>query len=82
MPFYKKCNGKYNIIIVSKSIFTTSVQCPDLTNPDSGIVSIETDGLTSHAKYTCVDQYKLVGVAMRTCKTDGSWEYEEPLCSK
>ena len=36
--------------------------------------------LGSSASYSCLAGYELVGVASRTCATDGMWSSEEPTC--
>ena len=59
-----------------------SVECPDLSDPDSGYVKIDTDGQTSTANFSCDTGYKIVGTDILICQTNGSWSDSSPICGK
>ena len=63
-------------------LYYVTVQCPDLQDPASGIVSISNTGTVSSAIYSCVEGYQLSGSTIRQCLTTGSWEFTEPTCCK
>ena len=41
-----------------------------------------TDGAQTYASYSCDNQYDLYGAQRRTCLANGTWDLEEPSCSK
>ncbi|XP_053399660.1 sushi, von Willebrand factor type A, EGF and pentraxin domain-containing protein 1-like isoform X1 [Mercenaria mercenaria] len=59
----------------------TCIKCPDLTDPASGTVTINTDGVTSVAQYACASEYDISGETASTCLTDGTWDNAPPTCS-
>lgn len=63
-----------------------SEQCPSLMNPNSGQVTMETDGHTTTAYYICSDDYIIKGMTQShlnvTCQTTGQWSAATPQCSK
>ncbi|XP_053400600.1 CUB and sushi domain-containing protein 3-like [Mercenaria mercenaria] len=59
----------------------TCINCPDLTDPVSGTVTINTDGVTSVAQYACASEYDISGETASTCLTDGAWDNAPPTCS-
>ena len=59
-----------------------SVQCQNLTVPDSGFYFISTNGSTSIANFSCAEGYYLEGNNLLTCDSNGMWNYKEPSCSK
>ena len=61
--------------------FVFSVSCPELQFPDSGMVEIQTDGVTSMAIFSCLSGYYLHGENTLTCRTDGTWDNTDPICS-
>jgi len=58
----------------------TIVQCPALTDPIHGTVSVTTTTYQSKATYLCSTGYTLTGGAERTCQADGTWSVA-PTCS-
>ena len=58
--------------------------CPDLVNPDNGLViiypilSVPTFGAV--AFYECFPDFILVGNDTRICRSDGTWSDSEPVC--
>ena len=59
-----------------------SVKCPDLSNPTNGNVSVETDGQTTTALFTCTAGYHIFGEAVLSCNILGDWNFTEPQCGK
>lgn len=57
-----------------------SVSCPPLGEIDSGNISMQTDGQTTYATFTCIDSYEIVGMAILTCNDKGQWDSTEPSC--
>ncbi|XP_060586067.1 sushi, von Willebrand factor type A, EGF and pentraxin domain-containing protein 1-like [Ruditapes philippinarum] len=57
------------------------VSCETLTNPSSGTVTLNTNGGTTTAIYTCASGYTLQGDTTRTCQLDGTWDNSQPTCS-
>ena len=57
-----------------------TVACPNLSNPDSGIVSLSTTGLVTTATYTCASGYSLTSDGTLQCKVDGTWDVTPPMC--
>ena len=53
--------------------------CPDLENPDNGIVDVSGNQPGDTAVYTCNDGFTLDG-ENRTCGQDGKWSGSEPTC--
>ena len=53
-----------------------------MDHPNSGNVSVSTDGTTSTATFTCVNGYKLIGEKIITCGEDGQWSDAIPYCGK
>ncbi|XP_052791545.1 CUB and sushi domain-containing protein 3-like [Mya arenaria] len=62
------------------SLQPNCVLCPTLSAPDSGLVSMFTDGMTSTANFSCGSDYFLVGNDVISCAEDGSWSAAEPVC--
>lgn len=58
------------------------VDCGPLKGIKDGELII-VDGRTTfgaNVKYTCAENYTLVGASKRVCATEGNWEPEEPKC--
>ncbi|XP_045206696.2 CUB and sushi domain-containing protein 1-like [Mercenaria mercenaria] len=62
------------------TVAPTCVQCSGLSDPDSGSVTLTTDGEQTIASYNCVTGYQISGVTPLTCQTDGQWSDSEPTC--
>ncbi|XP_053399292.1 CUB and sushi domain-containing protein 3-like [Mercenaria mercenaria] len=58
----------------------TCVKCPDLETPDSGNLTLSTDGTVTNAIFDCMDGYYIDGQTILTCGTDGTWSGESPSC--
>ena len=62
------------------------VPCPNLTQPDNGIIicSLGDDGVPSYedtCSFTCnTGFYELTGSDTRTCQSDGSWSESPVSC--
>eukprot|EP00731_Ephydatia_muelleri_P021328 Em0013g1055a len=56
------------------------VNCGDLPAPNGGMVQITSLQLNGIARYTCLNGFKLIGAATRTCQTDGTWSGSAPSC--
>ena len=54
--------------------------CPDLENPDNGIVDVSGNQPGDTAVYSCNDGFTLDEVDTRTCGQDGQWSGSEPTC--
>lgn len=59
-------------------IFT--VQCASFTEPDSGSVTIATNGVQTVATYSCEDGYTLIGQSESVCQSDGQLSEEGQVC--
>ena len=69
-----------------KLLYTITVLCPPLTNPDNGIVdcSLGDNGVSSYedtCSFTCNTSYELTGSDTRTCQSNRSWSGIEITCS-
>ncbi len=60
----------------------TAADCGSLTNPANGSVSLTMTTFGSMASYTCSDRSNLLGDAMRTCQSNGTWSGNVPECGK
>ncbi|XP_045204681.2 sushi, von Willebrand factor type A, EGF and pentraxin domain-containing protein 1-like isoform X2 [Mercenaria mercenaria] len=58
----------------------TCVQCPALSDPDSGYVSFSTSGLTTTADFSCVTGYTINSTSILTCLSSGAWDLPSPFC--
>ena len=63
-------------------MFVFSVVCASIDTPQSGLVSVSTNGTTSMATYSCAEGYTGVGDTVRTCGEDGQWHGSEIVCCK
>ena len=57
-----------------------AIQCRNLSPPANGQVAVSGLRVGSQATYTCNTGYTLVGNRQRTCRPDGQWSGEEPIC--
>ncbi|XP_078703844.1 sushi, von Willebrand factor type A, EGF and pentraxin domain-containing protein 1-like [Branchiostoma floridae x Branchiostoma belcheri] len=60
----------------------TPVQCPARTAPTNGAVTPE--GAVSYPNrvtFTCNTGYHLIGSAVATCQSDGTWSNSVPICT-
>ena len=59
----------------------TAIECPALTNPLNGIVSVDGGHFyDSKATYKCDDGFELDGTETRQCKLNGEWADDAPVC--
>ncbi|KAL8570681.1 hypothetical protein ACOMHN_039116 [Nucella lapillus] len=56
------------------------MECDFPDTPQHGSVDIKGLTFTSKIEYSCERDYRLEGVAVRTCEADGAWSGEEPVC--
>ena len=70
------------VLLVSVTI-AIGINCPSLDDPIGGNVEIMTaeDG-TMTSEYTCNQGYRLIGNAVRSCQADGTWNGNEPTCTR
>ena len=55
------------------------VQCPALSDPDDGVVTMNGTSVGDNATYLCEDGYELNGTETVSCLSDGSWS-SSPTC--
>ena len=56
------------------------IRCGPLNNPSNGQVSVRDNTVGGVATYTCNTGYSLFGSTTRTCRNDGTWSGDEPVC--
>ena len=56
------------------------MQCPILTSPANGRVSVPSRLVDRVASYSCFSGYSLIGTSTRTCQFSGSWSGQQPRC--
>ena len=54
--------------------------CPELPDPANGIVTVMMRTVNSRAIYSCNAQFGVSGSRVRTCRENGNWDGEEPMC--
>jgi CUB/sushi domain-containing protein len=57
------------------------VRCEALAAPAQGSVSVDTTAVGGVASYGCELGFGIVGVASRTCQSDGTWTDSAPTCA-
>ena len=62
--------------------FPVCISCPELDIISSGTVSLQTNGQTTMAMFTCTDGYQIFGSSVLTCMDDGQWDSTGPSCGK
>ena len=60
---------------------TAAVECPILTDPANGSVTVSTRTPGSTALYACTSGYLVSGVAQRSCQAGGTWSGAAPTCA-
>ena len=55
--------------------------CPQLNDPDNGMVNVTNFGIGAMATYTCSSGYQLEGSDLLTCGDDGQWSPDPPTCT-
>ncbi len=56
------------------------VQCPELSHPSDGTVTISSRAPRGIAFYRCNTGNNLIGSSTRSCQTDGTWSGNAPTC--
>lgn len=69
------------LFIACNSLLSFTAKCPDLSDPDSGTLSMTTTGSITTASFTCQSGYYLSGAFILTCGTDELWSDDPPTCS-
>ena len=71
------------MIVVPLHSFLLSpvIECPTLTDPDNGTVSVGGVIPGSNASYSCNEGFALLGTNERQCGLDGNWTLQEPTCA-
>ena len=69
-------------LIFFHTYFSFLAKCPDLSDPDSGTLTVTTTGSVTTATFTCQTGYYLSGDFTLTCGSDGSWSSDVPTCSE
>ena len=62
------------------TLFCKAVNCGNVPAPNFGTVQVTSLQLNGIATYTCLNGFKLIGAATRTCQTDGTWSGSAPTC--
>ena len=79
-----ECIRKIHITHLEASIhflfFPPGCNTDSIINPGNGSVAITSPGGVLTASYSCDVGYELVGVASRTCQSDGQFSGQEPVC--
>lgn len=57
-------------------------ECPDLSDPELGHVTITGKLFGDRASYSCQHGYHVVGLQSRTCQADGQWAGQQPACKQ
>ena len=61
-------------------MITAEVTCPELDNPEDGIVDIQDNTPGGAAVYRCNPGLSLIGSSLRLCNEDGTWAGVPPTC--
>ena len=61
-------------------IFLEQYVCPYLVNPVNGTVTLNRTLPGDTATFTCNTNYDLVGDDVLTCRSDGHWKSDPPVC--
>ena len=76
LPKNKRCN-----IFAHVSFSVVDRRCPTPEIPANGRVRGKNTTFGSVIKYRCSSSYKLQGPKTRTCRGNGKWDGETPICS-
>ncbi|XP_060585338.1 sushi, von Willebrand factor type A, EGF and pentraxin domain-containing protein 1-like [Ruditapes philippinarum] len=58
----------------------TCLTCPDLSDPESGTLTVTTTGSVTTATFSCQTGYYLSGESTLTCGSDVAWSSDVPTC--
>ncbi|KAL4230059.1 Complement receptor type [Mactra antiquata] len=77
-------DGDYTRMCLENTTWTGGssqcVECEGITDIDSGTYNKTTNGTTTSVEYYCSPGYFIDGSAIRTCLSDGSWDFDLPNC--
>ena len=73
---------KLSIITVTCFCDIVPALCNQLTDPDSGSFTLETNRTVTTAVVSCISGYEVFGSLVITCNSDGSWNSVEPTCGR
>ena len=68
--------------ISSRFLSILTALCPDLGNPDNGMVTQFGNSARDNATYVCDEGYELVGAPVLNCQDDGTWDNPPPTCTR
>lgn len=63
-------------------LFFADRECPELSDPELGRVTVTGRLFGDRASYTCQHGYHVVGLQSRTCQADGQWAGQAPACKQ
>ena len=63
-------------------IIVTGIECPDLSDPANGAVTVNGQSVGDTADYSCNDGFELVGAMTVTCESDGEWSDDPSVCRR
>ena len=72
--------GLQTIVKLHHFLFTAA--CETLQNLAGGSVTLTTDSTTTEAIFSCETGYTMTGSPVLACRSDGTWNMSQPLCSK
>ena len=55
--------------------------CPALSDPTNGQVTVTGNGQGDTATYTCSKGHVMSGEATRTCQAGNAWDGSQPTCT-
>ncbi|XP_077986725.1 sushi, von Willebrand factor type A, EGF and pentraxin domain-containing protein 1-like isoform X2 [Glandiceps talaboti] len=58
------------------------VSCPDLFDPDDGLIFGSRFNYNQQVRYQCHNGFKVVGSQVRTCQADGAWSGQDASCQE
>ena len=59
-------------------IQASTTECPELTDPENGLVSVTTRNVGDQAVFTCNNLHTLEGSITLTCRDSGQWDQTPP----
>ena len=66
--------------VCSLYLHYSGIECPALSDPANGAVSVSGNTPTSTASYSCNSGFVLEGTQFRTCLGSGQWSDQPPVC--
>ena len=68
--------------ISSRFLSILTALCPDLGDPDNGMVTQFGNSAGDNATYVCDEEYELVGAPVLNCQSNGMWDNPPPTCTR